>query len=304
MPKSYENQKNLIFEITYGLDDEVNEYLVGPQENPDTKIDKITISGMRASVDIYATGIYDASNSSSLSARIYGLSPDAMARCSSLNNEVAMMKKNSIVIYAVDGDVKSLIFAGNIYLAWADYSMLPQTFLRIEAQSLYFARLAAQTPSSFKGEVNAATVIETIAYKMGYAFENNGVTTKLRDVAVTGSYKEQADAIAQMAGINMSAENGVVAIWPKDGSRSQYTLKIGRDTGMVGYPTFLNAGISTNIIYHPNATVGGEIEMITDVYGVYGVYYITSLRHMLDSNTPNGRWYTQINALRGNQVGK
>ena len=206
------------------------------------KYDQITLQGFRASVDIDKAG---GVQMGTLRAKIYGVSQSDMNTCTSFTMQAPKdggytYQPNTVKVYAIDGTAESLVFAGNIVNAWADYQGMPDVFLNIQAAAVMYGQLKPVPPRSFKGAVDVATVMGQIASDMGFAFENHGVNVKLSDVYLSNTNFEQAKELAHMAGIGLWPDDGVLAITqsPRTPRESKAIPLISPATGMVGYPTY------------------------------------------------------------------
>lgn len=285
---SFKNQKFLEFEITLGDDEST-----GPKNFPASGTNRITIKEHRANVSITNAGQQQFAQ---MQCKIWGISQSNMNAITTLKLNGHRRIDNSILVYAVDGTARSLVFAGNIVTAWADYESQPSVNLDIFAQSSYLTLIRPQPSKSFKGEIDAATILEQLAKEQGLAFEKNAVSVMLRDVALTGSLPEMAVKVASMANVNMYVDRGTMAIWNADSSRANYYYKINANNGLVGYPTYDGSGIGTKVLYNSDLVVGGVIDVDSEVVGAKGKFYIMSINHQLDSNLPGGAWFSQIRA--------
>ena len=95
--------------------------------------------------------------------------------------------------------------------------------------------------------------MQSLAKQMGKQFENHHVVAKLRDVYYPGTALQQANRIAEHAGINMTLENGVLAIWPRGQSRDKGAIPLfSKENGMKEYPIFNNAFIVVESLFLPD----------------------------------------------------
>lgn len=283
---SFSNKKQLRFVITLGTGK------FGASNN-----DTITLEGFRAVVDIDKAG---GVQMSTLRAKIFGVRQSDMSSATTLQWKPGTFIPNTVEVYALDGIVETLIFAGNIINAWGDYASMPDVYLHIQAQSAYFNQLKAVAPRSFKGSADVASVMATIARDLGYAFENNGVTTKLSDLYLANTGLEQAKELARAAGCDLYLDDKILAITPPNVPRKGIIPVISRESGMVGYPTFDGVGVNFTSLFNPAVTFGGSIKLITDVQQAAGEWIVTSVAHRLESEKPGGAWFSTI---RGNLSG-
>lgn len=283
---SFSNKKALRFVVTLGTGK------FGSSDN-----DTITMQGFRATADIDKAG---GMMMGTLRAKIYGVKQADMNSVTTLQWKTGTLIPNTVEVYAIDGPAETLVFAGNIVNAWADYQSMPDVFLHIQAQSAFFNALKAIPPRSFKGGVDVASVMAQIARDLGYTFENNGVTTRLVDVYLPNTGMEQAKDLARAAGCDLYLDDKILAITPPNVPRKVIIPLISPASGLVGYPTFDGVGVNFQTLFNPAITFGGSIKLETDVQQAAGEWVVTSVGHRLESEKPGGAWFSNV---RGNQNG-
>jgi len=283
---SFENKKALRFVITLGTGK------FGSSDN-----DVVTLQGFRATADIDKAG---GMMMGTLRAKIYGVKQADMNSITTLQWKPGTLIPNTVEVFAIDGAAETLVFAGNIVNAWADYQGMPDVYLHIQAQAAFFNSLKAIPPRSFKGRVDVASVMAQIARDLGYTFENNGVTTQLVDVYLPNTGMEQAKDLARAAGCDMYLDDKILAITPPNVPRRVIIPLISPASGLVGYPTFDGVGVNFQTLFNPAVTFGGSIKLETDVQQAAGEWVVTSVGHRLESEKPGGAWFSRI---RGNANG-
>ena len=265
--------------------------------------DQVELNGFRSVVEVdKAAGM----SMGSLRARIYGVKETSMHTITTIALQTAKYAEiqwmpNTITVFAIDGEVETVIFQGNIVNAWADYQSMPDVFLHIQAQSATFGRLNPIPPKSFKGSSDVAVVMEQIAKQMGLKFENNGVNVQVQDLYLENTALIQAQDLARMAGITMVIDNDVMAICPINGSRATETLpEISAAGGMVGYPTIDAAGVTVTTLFNPSIVFMRQFSLISDQVRATGTWVATSISLRLESERPGGAWFMTV---RGNFEG-
>lgn len=204
---SFDSKKRLRFVITLGTGDF------------DSKgSDQIILEGFRAVADITNAGGLQMGE---LRGRIYGVSASDMNAITSFAYRFGATLPNTCIVYAIDGTVETMVFAGNIINAWPDFNSPPDVFLHIQAQAAMINLIRAVPPRSFSGTIDVASVMSQIAASMGYAFENNGVMMRLDDVYLDSTGLDQATALARMAGIDLFIDRTTLAICPRGQPRRQ-----------------------------------------------------------------------------------
>lgn len=283
---SFDSKKQLRFVVTLGTGK------FGSSNN-----DQISMQGFRAIADIDKAG---GMMMGTLRAKIFGVKQADMNSVTTLQWKAGLLIPNTVEVFAIDGAAETLVFAGDIVNAWADYQSMPDVYLHIQAQSAFFNALKAIPPRSFKGRVDVASVMAQIARDLGYIFENNGVTTQLTDVYLPNTGMEQAKDLARAAGCDLYLDDKILAITPPNVPRKVIIPLISPASGLVGYPTFDGVGVNFQTLFNPAVTFGGSIKLETDVQQAVGEWVVTSVGHRLESEKPGGAWFSTI---RGNQNG-
>lgn len=289
---SFDNKKQLRFVITLGtgkFDEEGN--------------DQITLQGFRASADVDKAG---GMMLGTLRAKVYGVRESDMHVITTIALQAAKYAEmqwlpNIVEVFAIDGETESLIFAGNIVNAWADYLNMPDVFLHVQAQAGVYNQLKAVPPRSYRGAVDVAVIMAQIAKDMGYVFENNGVSVTVADTYLANTSMAQAQRLAKSAGIEMVVDDNVLAIFPMNGSRKTPEIPVlTRDSGLIGYPTLDAAGVTCQSLFNPAVRFMQQFELKSDQVRASSVWVATAISYRLESEKPNGAWFMTV---RGNFEG-
>lgn len=250
-------------------------------------------SGLRMSAYLeQAGGLSDGT----LDLTIYGMTRSLMNQLSTLGMQINLVPKNAITLTAGDGGNLTTAFNGYIIAAYADFNASPEVAFHISAHTLAAYAAAPAEPSSFRGPVDVATVMQGFATKMGLRFENSGVQTRLSSCYFSGSLRDQARACVKQAGISWnSGELGVLAIWPKKGTRNALIPLIAPPPrgSMIGYPTYTAYGIMLRNLYSAPIGYGQKIKVESSVLAP-GEWAVYGLSHQLESETPGGKWESTI----------
>lgn len=278
---SFSNKKELRFVITLGT---------GTFGSSSANV--ITLEGFRSTVDIDKGG---GMMFAALRAQIYGVAQSDMNSITTLQYKALTILPNTISVYAIDGAQETLIFAGNIINAWGNYLSMPDVFLEIQAQSAFLNQLKPIAPISFKGTVDAATLMSQIAAGMGYTFENNGVSVPLLNPYLAGAAIDQAKSLAQQAHIWWGIDNAVLWIAPEGGSRGGTIPQISKASGLIGYPTFDGQGyIHFQTQFNPAIKFLGPINLLTSIPKAAGQWTVVGVAHRLESEKPGGAWFSTV----------
>lgn len=262
--------------------------------------DTVTLKGLRVSAQVQKTGM-PSFNTAQL--RIYGMTLSLMNTLSTLGKRSNIDTRDNTVSISVgnDGAALAMVFTGVLQEGWANFNDGPEVFFTIDAHTGLINKMKPVPPTSYAGAVDVATIIETLATSMGYAFENkSGVSVMLSNQYLPGTALEQAQTAAQAANINFALDDGTMAIWPIGGSRGGTIPLISAATGMVGYPSYTGTGVQLRTLYNPAITFGGEIE-VDSITPAKGRWTVNVLHHNLESEMPNGAWFTEMEGYRYGQ---
>lgn len=223
-------------------------------------------------------------------------------------SQVYRVGKNEITIEAGDaGSLPATIFKGTIYLAYADFSGVPDVIFNISAQAGPFAlQGAVPAPAvGYKGGVQPSTLIQNISSQFGYTCINNfppGGTPQLSNQYLCGSFKDQIKKIANNANIGFTVDDTKkqIILFPKNGSSTLSNAPIAvigppPVGNMVGYPAYTDRGIKvktefgTGIGYAAKVQVKGS--QLEQANGIWVVYY---LDYDLECQAPDGPWFTNL----------
>lgn len=245
---------------------------------------------------------------------VYGMGQSDMNALSALTFEVTGVTRNTVQIEANSGDGGGFTtaFAGQIVSAYVDYSGAPEVCLRITGQIAYFDQINPATATSYTGPTPAATVVSSIAAKMGFAFENNGVTTILPGAPYfPGTLAEQLRDATLQAGIDLYMEPGAtvqtIAICPKGFSRKLSTFNLSPTSGLAGYPNVDSRGyIRVRAYYNRAFRFGGPLiisgsDVVIDPNApqtlnsrANGSWMIGQMTHRLDAFKFDSEWFSDL----------
>lgn len=229
------------------------------------------------------------------SAEITGLPLSDMEALTTLAFDPLYVKNNIISIYAGDYVADSLVFQGTITKAGADFNSAPDVKFKLEAAIGYFGRMTAQGPTAIHGAQPASAFIKGQVEQAGFRFTNQGVSTQISDCVFQGSPIQQAQACASQIGAELVLDDGEAVLMPSGGSREGNTVVLGKDSGLLGYPTITQNGVEMKAIFNPAFRFGGLVQLETIVPKASGTWKIVKLTHKLSANMPNdGSWESQI----------
>jgi hypothetical protein len=198
--------------------------------------------------------------------------------------------QNSVILDQNSGNGWTQVFSGMITEAQPEYRTQPAVYFNIQAVLGYQHQINPVPPSSYQGAVGVANVVQDLAGKMGYAFENSGVTAQLNNPYFSGTYMDQLNAVCQHSGTAYVIAGDTLAIYPfNDFRAAPPMLVLSPRSGLVGYPTLEKYGIVVASVYNPGMAAGGRIKVQdSDVPNANGVWSPFMVDHQLEGNTPGG----------------
>lgn len=271
----------------------------------------IQVSGLRCQATIQSASGTAGTFSSQMQIRICGMRNADMAKLSTLGVSSGNYNRNLINVYAGDDQRgMSLVFSGGIVWGNVNYNAMPDVGVDLLASAMANFQYNSIAASSYKGSVNVASMIQAIAQAGGLQFQNNGVDAVLDNHAVGGSVVDQIRDISRAAGIHFCIHNGTVYIWPAGGTIDDTVVNIGPESGLVGYPQYMIPGVEITTLFNPTVSIGRQVAVKTSTpapsksapvnasvlpTGANGTYYCWGVTHELESQTPDGSWFTRMN---------
>ena len=225
--------------------------------------------------------------------RIFGLKLPDMEQLTFLSFLPGEYRKNHILIEAGDkGGELSVVFKGDITAAAADFSTSPDVSMKFQALTAGWSVLIADSPTSVQGEETAENLIKGFAQQAGYNFINEGVTESVKNATFNGSPVQKAEQVAEEVGAELLIDDETWTLMPWDKPRGDAVL-LKADSGLIGYPSFTQDGITCTCFYNPRLKLGGLIKIESIVPRSTGYWKITKLSHELAAYT-EGRWMSKI----------
>jgi hypothetical protein len=267
----------------------------GPGTSPSIGANQATVSNLRASARITGAG---SPVPGRLDLQIWGMPQMLMDNLSTLGQIVQIGTRNTILVEAGDAtNGFASVFTGTLTQCWGAYENAPEVPFHVEAQVASADQVIPAVPTSIPGSADAATILSGLANQMNVRFENSGVSgVMLSNAYYYGSPYDQYRAIANDISdkVATTVNNGIMAIWPKTGSRGNAIPLVNPEHGLIGYPTYTAYGIEIRTIFNPNITLGGQIIVESTLKEATKTWRVFALNHSLDSLLPNGLWESRI----------
>lgn len=266
-----------------------------------TNTNTAAFTGHRASIRVQNSG---ALNGVTAHVAIWGLRLDQMNQLATTGRVIGTIPRNVINVSAGDAiSGMSTVFIGTILDAYADFNQAPAVPMEFECLAGGAEAVISVEPSSFTGKTDVVTILQRIANKMGWGFENSGVSAALSSPYLPGSAMDQVRAVRDAVRINVELINNVLCVWPLYGSRTSLgsTLVIAPPPigQMIGYPTFTQQqGIMLRNVYDPRIQRGQQVTVQTLIPRAGGSWIVQKLDHALDAQVPRGLWESVITLFR------
>ncbi len=285
-------------------------------EGGNTKV----IEGLACDATIQKPGLPE---QNSASVKIMGLSYNSMKQLTFLSFRPLESYRNTITIEAGEqGKSLSTVFRGHITRASADLNTAPDPTMNFDAASGYFAQQISSPPTAVQGEASASQLMRGWASEASLSFYNQGITALVRNTYYPGDPISKMKKLAHDIGCDLILDDDTVIILPAGNPRGDIPASkstestspesggigpgvggggggrvtlLSRDTGMIGYPTFNQSGISVKSIFNPAVLYGSRIKVDSLTPGASGDWIVTKLTHSISAYNPGGGpWETQI----------
>ena len=257
--------------------------------------DTVTLSGLRCSALVERAG---GVSQGALDLRIYGMAQGLMNQLSQVGKAPVNVALGNVVTVTAGTDAGglSVVYQGTISHAFADYAASPDVAFHVLGVTALDAALRPVPTSSYRGGADVATIMANIAGLMRLKFENNGVAgIVLSNPYFHGTALQQMESCRDAAGIEAHVIDDTLAIWPEGGSRGGAVPLLSPSSGLVGYPVRTPIGVECEILYTPSVAFGAKVKLQSpDVPQCEGVWQVAGLTHILESETPDGAWFTRL----------
>lgn len=252
----------------------------------------VKLEGLRCSAVITNPGGNSAFGQ--LQLQVYGMTLDQMNEYSSTGSNMVAVQDQSVTVTAGNqGGSLNQVFSGTLISSFIDLSNVPEVSFVCAAVAGYYNKAAPSAPNTYEGSQKAEDIIKSLAGQIGYAFENkNGATYILQNQYLSGSTIEQIQTVARNASFPLIIENNTVTIFPNDGSRDDIVVNLSAETGLVGYPSYWEAGFVVKSEFNPIITIGRVINLKSQIPKANGKFPIQYVTHELSTLTPDGPWFT------------
>ena len=229
-----------------------------------------------------------------LQLQVWGMTLDQMNEYSSTGSNMVAVQDQSVTVTAgnQNGSLNQ-VFSGTLISSFIDLSNVPDVSFVCAAVAGYYNKAAPSAPNTYEGSQKAEDIIKSLTGQIGYTFENkNGATAVVQNQYLSGSIIDQMQAVARAASFPMIIENKTVTIFPNNGTRDDIVVNLSAETGLVGYPSYWEAGFVVKSEFNPIITIGRIINLKSQLPKANGKFPIQYVTHELSTLTPDGPWFT------------
>lgn len=230
---------------------------------------------------------------SQLELRVFGMTLGLMNNYTSAGISNGVYSENiGISVSAGDqGSVPSLVFEGTLIRSFIEFNP-PAASLYCSATAQYQQSTKANAQYQKAGPQNAENIIQALAQQAGLGFQNNGAHAVLTNQYLAGSVIDQMTTVARAAKFPIKIENNTVYIWGNGGYRDQTVVTVSPSTGLVGYPSYWEAGFTVKTQFNPQIVMGRQIVVQSSLPQANGAWAAMMVTHELSTIEPGGPWFT------------
>lgn len=231
--------------------------------------------------------------------KVWGLKLENMEQLSMLAYRPLEAHHNLLRIEAGEqGGGLAPVFQGEITSAAADFNSAPDVCMELVALSGSYPQRIAEPPLTVRGEAPVDSLFARFAAEAGYAYRNEGVSGSVRDSHYPGSPIRKMEKLAGDIGCELFIDDGLVLTLPSGKARGGAAVFLSKNTGLLGYPTFTQEGISCRCLFNPALAHGGLIKVESIVPRASGTWKISRLTHNIAAYLPSGgSWESRIDAI-------
>lgn len=273
--------------------------LAGNKTFNDMGDNTIHLTGLRVETNFSQVGGIGQGSKANL--KIYGMTQSDMNKLTVIalgNGQTVFTNQNRVTIMAgTEGDMTK-VYEGCIVSAWADYSSLPDVPFIISAIPLVAEQNKPAEAHSWKKGYDLATALSELAGEMGISFYNVNVNRQMENTTLQGDIVSQATTLVNTYGIYSQIEFNMMTIAEVGTPVDRTVIEINPESGLIGVPSVSGKGtISVTALFNPNFKAQGLINLKSLFSHLDGKWRIVTVSHVLESEKPNGSWFTTLSAV-------
>lgn len=231
---------------------------------------------------------------------VYGLPIETMNKLfrvqwNTMNSLLNMVKIES----GEQGGNLTTDYEGNITFATVNMDGAPNASLVITSQMAVAEKMRLVPPIEIKKDESrdVADILEKLCTENGFTFENNGVSHIITSTTLNGSVVDIAQTLANWCEFDLYIEQRSITICPKGKPRPFKIPVISPTSGLIGYPSPDQRGLTFNCAYNPIVRFGGIIRLSGSAINIANAdWRIYGLVTTLEANIPQGKWQMSVNA--------
>lgn len=188
-------------------------------------------------------------------------------------------------------------FAGEITKAVPQIDSSATLSLSIDASAGYYASLIAAPPLSVNGTVSIESLLAQWAEEAKYKYENKGVQGTVENAVFLGSPIKKCQTLAHQYDFDLLIDDGKITSQPWNAPADGEIPLIANYSGLLGYPSFSDSGISFTCIFNDKIKVGGIVSLQSILPWATAEWQVTKVEHQLSAFDNSGRWETNVDAV-------
>lgn len=197
------------------------------------------------------------------------------------------------------GEELQEVYSGNITFATINADGAPNLSLVITSQMAVVDRMTYVEPFFLdKGESSDVyEVFRFFAADIGYELEYFAEKRIITDASLNGSSIEKIEQLAKWCDLDLYIEQKSITICEKGADRPLKIAIISPNTGLQGYPSPDQRGVSFLCEYNPLIRFGGVVRIENSLINVANTdWRVYGLISTLETNIPQGKWQMAVNA--------
>jgi hypothetical protein len=263
---------------------------------PGTNSNTLILTGNRIQAQVQGV----ARQTTQAALRVYGMKKSDMEALTVVWANPPVVLDHVMIVEADNGNGFSQVFKGTIIEAQPEYRAQPDTYFSVLASTGYFQKVEPAEPTAYTETTDIGLVAGDLAQKMGFTFRNGGIDTVLNGpLYLHGTLYDQLATACEMANADFYLLGDTILITPAGRPDSeQPAVILNESTGLIGYPVYERSGLQVQALFNPAFLNGTPVEITSETPNATGRWYPYSMTHVLEANTPKGRWQTNMQCLR------
>ena len=255
---------------------------------------EIKVEGLRVSASYTA---YNGLAQPQFHMSVFGMPLDMINELTAIG-PVHREQRNNVLTVQADGET---IFKGTITVAYGDFQSAPDVVFNVIANAGAIEAVTVADPLSYPEETQVSDVLSTIAGNMGLSIKKDGVDgIAFKGRCYNGTNLSQLQQICREAHLHYLIDQDNLYVWAIDNGKNPGVFDISPETGMVGYPQFNASYLVVTTLLNPQLICGSLINVSSQMSCANGQWQVLHVTHELESEIPNGAWFTRCEAQRWN----